>query len=261
VLLYHGTCERIARLALTEGLLCREDSGVKSIWEHTVESNPELVYLTIAYAPYFAYHAVPDEDDPGEQFGHRWGIVEIDTDLLDENMMLPDEDFLEQISRGQDLSEMSEDFPEGNYMTERTQWFRDHLGAFAHLWQKSLAGLGNCAHSGSILPEAVTRVVLYDPGPNSLITMASLDPMISTMNYRFCGPKYEGIIKWMFGETMDAGLFSHGGLDAFANIDLTEVAEEHHAALREQQKWAREHQRALTAALADHSTIELLTKE
>jgi hypothetical protein len=210
--LYHGTSASIARQALVEGLLPRSESGAEGHWEDC-PSNPDLVYLTAAYAPYFAMTATEGDE--------LWGIVEVDTDLLDEYDLLPDEDYLEQASRGQDLAAVFGDgFPEGNYMTERTEWFRERLHLFAHLWRKSIEGLGNCAHDGAIPPEAITRVAVFDPQTNRSIAMMASDPMIAILNYQFCGDKYRALCAWMMGEDVDPirfhgipGLTSSEGLD------------------------------------------------
>jgi hypothetical protein len=190
VKLYHGTSAHIARQALTNGLLPRSESGADGNWEHTCPSNPELVYLTSAYAPYFAMTAT----EPGE----LWGIVEVDTDLLDEYDFLPDEDFLEQASREQELPE---DWGiNGASMEDRTQWFREHLWQFRHLWEKSIEGLGNCAHEGVIPPEAISRISLYDSTSNPSLSMMAMDPAICLMNYRFCGEKYRALCEWFMGD-------------------------------------------------------------
>lgn len=190
--LYHGTSESVARRALVEGLLPRSASGDEGHWE-ACPSNPDLVYLTVAYAPYFATAATEGDE--------RWGIVEVDSDLLNEHRLLPDEDFLEQASRGQDLAAVLGDgFPEGDYMTERTEWFREHLWAFQHLWRKSIEGLGNCAHAGAIPPEAITRVSIFDPSSNPTLMMAAADPIIALMNYRFCSDKYRALCQWLMGD-------------------------------------------------------------
>ena len=146
MLLYHGTSERVARLAMAQGLSPRVDSGVTSTWEENPSSG-DHVYLTTAYAGYFAMNAA----DPEE----RWAIIEIDTDLLpDRESLMPDEDWLEQVSRSQELPE--EWGVNGASMEVRTAWFRENLWRFAHLWEDSIEGLGNCAYEGAIPPEAIT---------------------------------------------------------------------------------------------------------
>jgi hypothetical protein len=90
--IYHGTTEKIGRQALTEGLKPRKLTG-KSNWKHSVESNPSLVYLTTAYAPYYALQSI-------KKFkGEKIAIIEIETDLLDKTKLRPDEDFIEQATR------------------------------------------------------------------------------------------------------------------------------------------------------------------
>ncbi len=57
MLLYHGTnltnWEKIKEV----GLLPRS-MGANSNWEHTVESDPDTIYLTDAYAMYFSLQCV-----------------------------------------------------------------------------------------------------------------------------------------------------------------------------------------------------------
>lgn len=185
--LYHGTSEEIAINSLTDGLLPRCDSGAESLWEDC-PSLPDFVYLTAAYAAYFAANAAIKNK--------RWGIVEVDINCLDEDQMYPDEDFLEQATRGQ-----SGLAPDGLSMKERTEWFRDHIWGFQEYWRDSIENLGNAAYYGAIPPEAIRRISLFDPKSNPGISLAAVDPSISIMNYRFLGKnKYQALMKWFMGE-------------------------------------------------------------
>jgi hypothetical protein len=195
MLIYHGTSEAVARAALEDGLLPREEAEVESNWEEH-PSRADMVYLTRAYAPYFALCAA----EPGE----KWGMVEIDTSLIVpdgfddptlEEFLFPDEDFLEQISRSG-----NSDCPEGLDLTARTTWFREHLLGFQHYWKNSVEGLGNCACHGPIPAECVTKVVIFEPSSNPYMAMMASDPMISLMNYRLLGgSKYRALTDWFFG--------------------------------------------------------------
>lgn len=195
MLLYHGTKASVARKALTEGLRPRSETGLPSHWEENkAPSNPDAIYLTVAYAGYFAHAA--DED------GEGWGIVEVDTDRLDASLFVPDEDFLEQATRNQEVPSDDpfwRDLAEATSMEERTAWYRENITLFAHLWGNSLEGLGNCAYQGSIPPEAITRVTVYDPKSNPTMTLAALDPLIIIINFRICGAKYKEITRWLAG--------------------------------------------------------------
>lgn len=185
--IYHGTSADVARRALTEGLLPRNDLGTEGNWTGTVKSRGDMVYLTAAYAPFFAAAAV----EPREP----WGVVEVELDDSDVPNLRPDEDFLEQATRG-----VGPDH--GLYipgsMEERTIVFRGALDALAECWEDSLKGISNIAHRGRIAPGKITRIALYDPSSNGLITMKALDPAITVLNYAIMGAGYRALCKWFF---------------------------------------------------------------
>ena len=241
--LYHGTSERVARLALQEGLLPRDESGVESHWEDC-PSGEEYVYLTAAYAGYFAMQAT-DRDEDG-----RWAIIEIDTDLLpDGDDLYPDEDFLEQVTRGQMLPAewgiplMTAD-PETGTMVARTKWFRENLWMFAHLWEDSIKGIGNCCHAGAIPPEAITRVSYIDPKEAAQMCLMAADPFISLMNYAICQTKYKALTRWFMGEDVNPADFGYG---SYPTLDATnglhglppEVVEQVQLMKEQYDQWAK----------------------
>lgn len=192
--LYHGTTEAVARHALDEGLLPRAVSGRASNWQGC-PSNEDLVYLTVAYAGYFASQAT-EELEP-------WGIVEINTELLDQEVALvPDEDWLEQCCR-----EIS--VPFNSYsklsMEERTKFWRKRQLDLSDMWEMSIEGIGNCAHVGKISPKAITRISIFDPKTNPTIAMLATDPTISLLNYCFMADKYRALTRWLMGEETPVG--------------------------------------------------------
>lgn len=176
--LYHGTCASYTDDILAEGLSPRGDK--ESNWE--VESRSDCVYLTDAYAGYFALAA-------GKEPEYRWLIVEVDTNLLDTRMFLPDEDFLEQCSREDKL-------PGAVTMQQRTKWFRDRLEDFACLWEDSMRHLGNCCHLG-VIPASACKVWLFDwkQDDESKALACNTDPTICPMNYRIMGEFYRDSVK------------------------------------------------------------------
>jgi hypothetical protein len=202
--LYHGTSEAVARTALEEGILPRDEVGKESNWDDC-PSRGDMVYLTRAYAPYFAMCA--------SEADGKWGLIEVDTEALFadyeeyededsglERYLYPDEDFLEQATR-----RGSSPCPDGLSMEERTAWFRDNLHGFQHLWRDSLEGLGNCACFGEVPAECVTKVVVFDPASNPTLSMMAMDPMISIMNYALVGgSKYRALTDWFFGHDVRA---------------------------------------------------------
>lgn len=243
--LYHGTSERVARLAMTEGLCPRFESGVESVWEDH-PSSEHYVYLTVAYAAYFAMQAT--------EKGERWAIIEIDTDLLPDDgtgcdHLYPDEDFLEQATRNQELPE---DWGlNGASMEVRTEWFRANLWRFGHLWEDSIKGLGNCAHGGVIPPEAITRVSFVDPKGIGAMRFMAADPMISLMNYAFCQHKYKALTRWFMGDTVDPADFGHG------HYPVLEDSHDLSPQIREQVRPMKQQHDRMRAVLSDHSGVEV----
>lgn len=194
--LYHGTTERIAKLALTEGILTRNDSDHDGNWPK-MDSSMFAVYMSLAYGPYFAVCATERSDD------ERCALIEIDTDLLNEFDLVPDEDAMEQGTRsgGDGARAIAEAFDDDTLLTgnmhERTAWIRDNLECFGEYWEWSINALGNCAYNGSIPPEAITRVTTFSP--RHPLVFSVLDPCITVMNYRMCGDKYKALTRYFAG--------------------------------------------------------------
>jgi hypothetical protein len=239
--IYHGTNEHTALKALNEGLKPRIATG-KSNWKHTTESNPSMVYLTDTYAPYFAFSATP-LDDKGE-FTERMAIIEIDTELLDERWMMPDEDAIEQMTRHPD--DTKEFGIKGKSVKQRTKWVRDHINEFQHCWEISLSRIGNCAYKGTIPVEAITRVVLHNES-NQVMNMQIAQPTITTMNFKFYGNWYKMLTKWFAGYdvTVDE-LFATRLMGASSLLSEEERAMEHKA-------WSQ--------AMADRSGMEIIYEQ
>ncbi len=194
--LYHGTSESRAKKILKEGIKPRHVSG-KSNWKHSVESNPEAVYLTDAYPMYFAFNAGKEKE--------RWAIIEVDTDLLDESKLHPDEDVLEQAGRKYDS------LPKTWKMNRRTRHYRKEAINNPN-WRRSLEFMGTCAYYGAIPVEAITRVVYFDPSKyDGGFTLSLIDCMVTLMNYKFCGEQYRARTKWLMGECDDATKISGFG--------------------------------------------------
>ena len=216
--LYHGTTEAIARAAFEDGLLSRDESGVESNWEKC-PSRGDMVYLTRAYAPYFAMCAAGMEE--------KWGLVEIDTELMIEGtwddqileaFLHPDEDFLEQATRGGNSG-----CPDRLNMGERTAWFRENLLGFQAYWEDSIEGLGNCACLGPIPADSITKVVIFEPESNIGMAFMASDPMISIINYQLMGgSKYRALTDWFFDYDVEPSSFE----SSFALLEHPDVPQQ-----------------------------------
>ena len=192
--LYHGTSERHLAAILKDGIKPRGKR--RGNWKHTIDSNNKAVYLTNAYAHYFAWQAVNTEDK-----AERLVVLEIDTDKLDPSLLAPDEDWLEQVSRRQNDPGVA---PIDKSMNYRTRWYRKRLLNFGPHWTDSLEGLGNATYHDVIPVAAITRIAFVDQETNAdLIMVVGLDPSITLMNYRIVGHKYRNGMKRLFGEAVE----------------------------------------------------------
>lgn len=252
--LYHGTAGEVARAALTRGLSPRAISGHEGNWPDQA-SCPDLVYLTTVYAPYFAASAEGVDEERMEAgdienalANRRWGLVEVETDRLDEWCLRPDEDFMEQATRRSQAICPYRSIPrDEEQIKRRTDWYRDRLEYCRSYWRQSVEGLGNCAYHGVIPARAVTRVAIYDPTTNPTVTLTAIDPSITTTNYALCGGKYRALTRWFFGEEIEP----HELMTALAFVVDPAMGMEFRAKLDEAYA-------ALRKALADRSGLEVI---
>jgi hypothetical protein len=219
--LYHGTSLKAAQTILQEGLMPRgnrENRWGKSdvrmthqdILDTELPSRDDCVYLTEAYAPYYASSASAEAEP--------WAILEVDLKYLDPLRFLPDEDAIEQGTRGllgaqlvdlelvdseQDAKGMLGWEENLESLCHRTKYFRERLHTYPHLTNESLRLLGNVSYQGSVPVDAISRVSFFDSEKNPVVALSCLDAQISTLNYQLCGAKYRAITKWFFGDNYD----------------------------------------------------------
>lgn len=191
--LYHGTTEAAVSDILKNGIKPR---GKKSgNWKHSIESNPNAVYLTDSYAIYFAGNATDLEK------GERLAIIEIDTDRLKILSFAPDEDFLEQATRKKAGPHLA---PIDKPMKYRTRWYRRRTQNYYIHWMDSLKHLGTCTYYGNIPPSAITRIAFIEPDAYfGLVIGAGIDPYITVENYSIMGAKYRNSVKKLFGDPLE----------------------------------------------------------
>jgi len=180
--LYHGTNAKNLSSILSKGLRTRGKK--RGNWD-AYPSRPDMVYLTTAYAPFFAIQSCKD--------GEKALILELDRDRLDESNLYPDEDFIVQCLAAQNnesIEAIHEDI-------------KDTLECYQHHFKDSINGLGNVCYKGTVDLVSISRYCVIDVSARPDLMMMSLDPSISLMNYRFCGSRYRSIISWIFGDRPD----------------------------------------------------------
>lgn len=195
-LLYHGTAAQALPGICERGLQPRRflsGAAKRGHWQGQAPSHPGCVYLSDAYAAYFALVAA-------DRHGGDGIVLEIDADAVAMNLR-PDEDFLEQATR--EAERMGERHrimrelrcPERHDMKKRTAWFRRRILLWGELWPESLRLLGTVAHNGTVPVEAITRVARMPAGHD---IQFAIDPSITLQNYRVVGSRYRNLSRAIF---------------------------------------------------------------
>ena len=185
---YHGTSDRMLSSILSGGLRPRGKS-TEGNWK-AYPSRDDMVYLTTAYAPYFAWSAVDIKKD------EKALIVEVDLDKLKFEKLHPDEDFIAQV-----LSKQR------NVPIETVHSkVRRTISGYRHHAYDSLQCLGNIAYRGIVPASAITRYVTIDLKPQDSLAQVCMDVSVSLINFQVLGAKYRSVIEWIFGDREDFDL-------------------------------------------------------
>lgn len=184
---YHGTGIQHLESILTNGLRPRNDN--KSNWEE-FPSREDMVYLSTAYAPYFALINNPENAV----------ILEVDLDELDQDKLFPDEDGIAQALSQQEKVPLDEVHDQ----------VKDNLEYYQHLALASIDLIGNICYQGVIEPSKIKKVTTIDFSQRTELSMICGDPMISVMNYRLCGNKYRTFTEWLMGDRPDFDMYGFG---------------------------------------------------
>lgn len=188
-LIYHGTIESKAKRALNVGLKPKRKKGTK--WD--VRGHDELLYLTTCYPGFFAFESTKTQKG-------RWGFVEIDFTKVNKLRLAPNEAFIVQA-----YPEIFERFGIANEQ-DRKAFVVSALPQFAKHWRDSLQYMGTIYHKGPISPVAIKRVALFDPSSNPEMGLLVGDLMISVPTHHMLAPRYELLVKWIFGDSIDDDL-------------------------------------------------------
>ena len=179
--MYHGTSTEVLEKILNSGIKPRHKES-QSNWEE-FPSKPGYVYLTNAYALYFAISAIKNTDNL------KCVIIEIETDYLRQNRLCPDEDFIGQVQSRQ----------EGISIKEATN--RCVPLDYRQYWKISVEKMGNCCYFGKIPVSAITRYAIIDLKINYILAAMGLDPTISILNFSLLSKKYISLIQHIFDGT------------------------------------------------------------
>jgi hypothetical protein len=194
---YHGTSLSRWKKIKLGGLSPRGEIG-QSNWTHSIESNPDTVYLTDAYAMHFAMASLDTEKLEKDHAV----IIEIETDRLDQHQLVADEDALEQVSRN--MGRGQDGLPVDWDMLKRTRYYKSQVREFADKglgFEWSMQMLGTAGFVGKISPEAFTRVAIIDIAKQRALAWEYMNCQVSVMNYKFLGEKYRALTQILFDPT------------------------------------------------------------
>lgn len=167
MLLYHGTSTQHLDRILAEGLQPRRVTGQKSNWEGDIESKPGFVYLSAAYAVYYAVEAAGEPHHPV--------ILQVDWDHLE---LYPDEDFIAYHRS------------DGTVESWQAEGALVDPSEHQELWSLSLALSGNVC-TPAVPREAILgyRVIPVE-GNGGLLFNTGVDAIPAENNYRYLGEYY-----------------------------------------------------------------------
>lgn len=203
--IYHGTNGIFKEDILKNGLKPRGENIGN--WEE-YPSRIDCVYLTAAYPFYFAINTDADFDE--------LLVIEIDTDKLDQSLILPDEDLIGQIRNSAGEEKMSSETHAvvrqelENYIVGLNDKDTLTLGErepdkpataeeIESTWKTSIKVIGNCCYKGAIPPAAFTRycTVKSSQRPIPLCMAINASPRILYKNKA----DHEKLTQWFFGDS------------------------------------------------------------
>jgi hypothetical protein len=168
MLLYHGTHSGHLEAIDREGLRPRKGRD-RGNWssarvldrdqpERVLTSKSGLVYLTDCAAFFYAENAAAETG-----YQHRAVVVEVDTDRLDKDRFVPDEDYLAQlIWMSREVIDYKGVLDLSACKTIDDVHRRIDPRRVSYFWEESLLNVGCCAYAGPVPREALTRWTLFD---------------------------------------------------------------------------------------------------
>lgn len=221
----HGTSASYLDRILDKGLQPRTKSGIDN-WPDD-KSAPGHVYLTTAYALYFAKCAATKDDcDDGL-------IVEINRNTTPSQFMYADEDAIAQVIQG-DERDTRFDHLDLSMTTAHIARKMDAFRAQGYDAEWSMFALGNCSHKNTVPKKRINRIVrLKDI--HSMEWLFIGDPTISVQNFGLMGKYYMDLQAWLLRG-------AEGEMPrAWKDDRLAEMNERHAETFAEVQEYIRNH--------------------
>lgn len=185
--LYHGTSEIRAKESCISGLFPYElkDMDYYGVPRRIHASNTNGVCLTSSSPGLMAFETSSHKE--------RWGIIEIDASYLSPELLVPYEGFLLERVKARVVSE------EDRF--KKISQIRQSLSSNHKKWRESLDDYGMCFYQGNIPLESISKVIIYDPQSNPIITKAIIScSLIGNKLYRSSFKRQKMLTRWLSGE-------------------------------------------------------------
>lgn len=178
--LYHGTSTEHLESILRDGIQPRQVTGLPSNWERDVPTMPGYVWLTAAYAVYYAVEAARE--------GHDAVILRVDWDRL---KLFPDEDF---------IAGHTSDNTRESWKSERA---RIDPADYKELWALSLERSGNVCTLQVPASAIIDHRIIPVEGNMQLLLNTGLDSVPTEINYSTeCGELYRRCLAAYFEQDL-----------------------------------------------------------
>jgi hypothetical protein len=186
--LYHGTTELIAKSAPVKGIEPYDVVGRKTGEPVFASKSQGFVALTTLYGAYQAFTACNSDD--------RWAIVEVNTAGMSAGRFTPYGDPM------------------------------NHMPSRYRTWRKSLEQTGLCAYRGPIPPRAISRIWIYLPRSNWLVTRTVLHMSLGAEQFAATQKSLEVIHHWLTGEPVTLEEWLGNSKEQFAREQLESMTTE-----------------------------------
>lgn len=187
--LYHGTSEIKAKEACVNGLFPYEvkDVDYYGIPRRIHASSPDGISLTSSYPGLMAFETSSHKE--------KWGIIEIDVSHLSPEVLVPYEGFL--------LEKMKTKISNEEDRFKKLTQIRQNLPSNHRKWRESLDDFGMCVYEGFVPLAAISRVVIYDPQSNPVMTKAIIgSALIGTKFHQSGFQRQQMLTRWLLGENI-----------------------------------------------------------
>jgi len=205
--LYHGTTASIAKTACSyKGLVPYEIESLCGVSQNIRASTLKNICLTEFYPAFMAFDASYGKD--------KWGIIEIDVSNLCPEQLLPHEGYLIDKDKSNFISEESR--------LKKMNQLREECIVHKRKWKDSLNDFGFCLYSDIIPISAITRVAIYDPYSNPIITKAASNVFLGEKFHKSNQNRQSLLVKWILGEYVDPSEWF--GKDEYLKLPYSEKA-------------------------------------